>query len=247
MLKLIAVLLILSSLGTHAQADDKSFTLNAPATLTETGFLKHLLPRFSLKKGVRVNLVDANADASLSDASQGKPLFQSAGVTWSLDAQDLNDPAIKTFMAWIYSDIGSRTIVAFKPKSGDPFTPALALVVATEEVEYDGDAQEGEKLSLSHCGRCHVVNEKNKMNSLGSTPSFAMLRTLGNWTERFESFFALNPHPSFTQIEEVTEPFDPTRPSPIAPIEMTLDDLEAIVAYVASIAPADLGAPVKAQ
>jgi hypothetical protein len=45
----------------------------------------------------------------------------------------------------------------------------------------------------------------------------------------------------------VTDPFPDNLPSPIAPIEVTLDEIDAIVAYVGTIAPADLGAPVEIQ
>ena len=78
---------------------------------------------------------------------------------------------------------------------------------------HDGDALRGEEVSLSHCGRCHVVSDKNRMNSIGSTPSFAVLRTLRDWEDRFQAFYVLNPHPAFTQITDVTKPFDATRPS----------------------------------
>jgi hypothetical protein len=73
------------------------------------------------------------------------------------------------------------------------------------------------------------------------------MRGFSNWRARFAGFFAINPHPSFTIIEDVTEPFDQTRPPPIVPLEMTLDDLDAILAFVSRIAPADLGAPLQYQ
>ena len=61
----------------------------------------------------------------------------------------------------------------------------------------------------------------------------------------FQAFYVLAPHPAFTQIKDVTEPFPIDLPSPIAPMEITLDDLEAILAYVAEMPPADLGAPIQ--
>ena len=80
-------------------------------------------------------------------------------------------------------------------------------------------------------------------------PSAALpdTRTLPGWLKRFEGFYALKPHGAFTQVADVTPPFNPARPSPIVPIEMTLDDLDAILAYVATVAPADLGAPIQSQ
>jgi hypothetical protein len=73
------------------------------------------------------------------------------------------------------------------------------------------------------------------------------MRSFTDWRARFEAFFALNPHPSFTQVDGVTEPFDISRPSPIAPVEITLDELDAILAFVSRIPPADLGAPIQYQ
>ena len=70
---------------------------------------------------------------------------------------------------------------------------------------------------------------------------------MSNWQERFETFYVLNPHPAFTQIDEVPPPFDPARPSPIHPVEMTLEDLDEILGYVATMTPADLGAPIRHQ
>ena len=57
----------------------------------------------------------------------------------------------------------------------------------------------------------------------------------------------LKPHAAFTQVDGVTEPFAANLPSPIAPIEVSLEEIEAITAYVGSVDPADLGAPIKSQ
>ena len=92
-----------------------------------------------------------------------------------------------------------------------------------------------------------MVNEATRMTSIGSTPSFAVLRGLANWQERFESFFSRNPHPSFTVLDGVSEPFDETRPPPIVPLELSLAELDAILAFVSRIPPADLGAPIQYQ
>ena len=92
-----------------------------------------------------------------------------------------------------------------------------------------------------------MIGQINRLDGIGSTPSFAVLRALGDWDARFQSFYTLRPHPAFTQVEDVTEPFDPQRPPPIAPLEMTLDDLNEILAYVEAIEAADLGAPLQFQ
>jgi mono/diheme cytochrome c family protein len=103
---------------------------------------------------------------------------------------------------------------------------------------------EGERLALHHCGRCHVVNEKNRFGGIGSTPSFAALRALPNASDRFAAFWTLNPHPAFVQVKGQTTPFDPAHPPSAAPVILTQHEAEAIAVYAASIEPLDLGAPV---
>ena len=108
-----------------------------------------------------------------------------------------------------------------------------------------GDFAPGEKLTLVHCGRCHVINERNKYGGIGSTPSFAALRTLEDWEDRMRGFYALAPHPAFTQIEGITEPFPPNRPSPIHPVALTEAEIEVITEYTRTIPPKDLGNEVR--
>ena len=99
----------------------------------------------------------------------------------------------------------------------------------------------GEKLTLLNCGRCHVVSDKNRMGGIGSTPSFAIMRGRENWEARMRVFFTEPPHIAFTQIEGVTPPFPIDRPSPIHPIELTLDDIDVIIDYARTLEPPDLG------
>jgi len=114
---------------------------------------------------------------------------------------------------------------------------ALTALPATAE-----DFAPGEKLTILNCGRCHVVSEKFPMAGIGSTPSFAVIRTWDDWEDKMKAFWTYRPHPAFTQIEGMTAPFPETRPSPIHPITLTLDEVQTIVNYVRTIPPADLGA-----
>ena len=99
----------------------------------------------------------------------------------------------------------------------------------------------GEKLALFNCGRCHVIGPRNKMGGIGSTPSFPVLRTIEDWEDRMKAFWTLRPHPSFTQIEGVTEPFPADQPAHVHPVTLTLDDVDKIVDYARTVPPADLG------
>lgn len=234
------LIVIASLFAGQALAQDKSFTLAAPDELVETGFLKHLLPRFSLKTGVRITVSSAPADASFG--SEGIPVFQSDEVVWHFEKA--KGPHTDAFLDWLLSDVGKRTIAGFKVEGVALFDPNVQVTAAAAADELTGDAVLGEKISLAQCGRCHVVNETNRMNAIGSSPSFALMRGFPDWQDRFLAFFALKPHPSFTQVADVTEPFPEHLPSPIAPIEVTLEQIEAITAYVGSLEPADLGAPL---
>jgi hypothetical protein len=145
------------------------------------------------------------------------------------------------------SDIGRRTVAGFAPTTGRRFAVPEGRASADDRPLFEGDVGLGADLSLSLCGRCHVIGPENRMDGIGSTPSFAVLRTLPDWGDRFQQFYVLPPHGAFTAIDDVTAPFDPMRPPPISPVEMTLDDLDAILAYVAVLKAADLGAPLHLQ
>jgi len=107
------------------------------------------------------------------------------------------------------------------------------------------DFAPGEKLALVNCGRCHVIGPRNRMGGIGSTPSFAVLKTIEDWEDRMKAFWTLRPHPSFTQIEGVTEPFPEDQPAHVHPIRLTPEELDQIVAYARTVKPADLGADLR--
>ena len=226
-----------------ASAQDRNFTLSAPVEIVETGFLQHLLPRFALKHGIRVTQVEAGGDVAFGAA--GTPVFVGLGTTWHITQSAEEGPSL--FTDWLLSDIGKRTITGFQPDDVALFSPEITVAVATPTLTFDGDPVLGEVSSLTHCGRCHVINDTNRMNGMGQTPSFALMRTFPDWANRFSTFYVLNPHPSFTQVADITPPFPANLPPAIVPVEITRGVLENIVAYVATIAPADLGAPLQSQ
>ena len=230
-----------------AMSQGKTTTLLVAPEVQETGIIKFMLPRFTLKHGVRVTVVN-EGDAAGSLVQDGDAVvFSRAGTNYGLTVYDMDDPHMATLADWLTGDVGRRTILSFKQDGQAVFEAPVVVAEVEEAVELDGDAARGADLALSACGRCHVVGEVNRMNGIGSTPSFAVLRSLDDWLERFLAFYALNPHPSFTIIPDVTGPFDETRPSPISPVTLTLEELENIVAYTATMDPADLGSPIAHQ
>lgn len=241
-LRFLALLVLgLAPFGLAAQ--DRNFTLSAPVALVESGFLKHLLPRFSLKHGVRITVVDGAADVAIGD--EGVAVFSGLGTVWHLSQSDEPGPVL--FTDWLASDVGKRTIEGFKPDGTALFSAEIVAAAPKVAVTFTGDVALGEGLALTHCGRCHVINKSNIMKGMGQTPSFGLMRTFPDWENRFSTFYVLNPHPSFTQVQDVTRPFPANLPPAIVPIEFTQVQLDAILAYVATIAPADLGAPIQSQ
>lgn len=234
--------------GTGA-ADDKRFRLAVPEELAQTGFLKYLLPRFSLKHGIGIETVgDGDAAvARLVGAPPGRPVFQAPEKLWHLRLSDPAPDSALRFADWLGSEIGRRTIAAFERDGVQSFRPPEAAPVAPENRAFDGDPAHGARIAERHCARCHVVRADERLKSIGSTPSFFALRTIADWDLRFASFYDRNPHPSFTAIEGVTGPFSDQHPPPIVPLVMSLDDLQALLAYVAQLPPADLGAPIRHQ
>ncbi|MEO0362046.1 MAG: hypothetical protein AAF322_13105, partial [Pseudomonadota bacterium] len=201
--------------------------LIAPPAMEADGFLRHLLPRFSLKTGIRMEtrLADgpeaaaalASGDADLAVAAAAAlpgaaPALEAGGDVFAVAAADPPSEGARRFLDWLGSEVGARTVAAFPP-----YRPVAVEAVAAAPAPVKGDAAAGERAALRHCGRCHVVSDANRFAGIGSTPSFGALRALPRWRERFAAFWTLNPHPAFTQVEGMTEPFAPERPPPIAP------------------------------
>lgn len=238
------VLMFMLLLPMQALAEDRLVRLSAPQALIDTGVFKYILPRFSLKTQVRVELVGAADSPHMSLGDTGRALFQQGDTIWHMAVALPDHPGTKRLADWLTGDVGQNTILAYAPDGATLFSAPAPQERKTVAVEMDGDAVMGHKVARTKCTRCHAVDDATRGAGIGSTPSFSVLRSLGDWQDRFEVFYVLNPHPAFTIIDEVTPPFDVTRPSPIVPIELTLDEVEAVLAYVAAMAPADLGAPL---
>lgn len=260
-----------------AAAQARTMVLVADDRLAASGLLAYLVPRFALKTGIRVevraldaaDLADggpvAGADAMIAATAQASALHESGAaslvraVFHTEDAAEggafsvalLADAAepdhAARFVDWLTSEIGQRAVVAFASETGIAYRPGAIEIAAPQAVLPEGDVDEGEKLAHFHCGRCHVVSERNRFGGIGSTPSFAALRAIPDWEGKFLNFWSANPHPSFTQVVGLTEAFDPDRPPHIAPIEISDADLAAIVAFAASIEPKNLGADVQSR
>jgi len=241
-LALVAALL----LPLAAQADDKRFRLAAPGALVESGLLAYLVPRFSLKTGVRIEIVPegAAAEARLG-RDTGAAVFEGAGAVWRMALAGDHAGAAR-FADWLGSEIGQRTITSYEVGGRAPFSLPEPDTAEAGAPAFEGDVERGLRVARAQCGRCHVVAPGGR-GGIGSTPSFPALRTLADWDARFQSFYALRPHLAFTRIAGVTAAFPKHLPPAIVPIEVSAEEIEAILAYVAGLDPADLGAPIQVQ
>lgn len=246
-LRVLTVLLLCVPVFALAQSDDRLVRVHAPDVLVESGVLKFILPRFSLKTQVRVELVGDADNADLSFGQVGRALFQGLDQTWHVDVRRSDHPGTDKLAAWLLSETGLRTISSYAPEGEPIFGPPEETGRRVVAVAPDGNVELGHDVSRAKCTRCHAVDDATRGWGIGSAPSFGVLRALADWEQRFAAFYVLNPHPSFTQILELTPPFPIDRPSPIAPVEMDLDELEAILAYVAAMPAADLGKPIDHQ
>lgn len=111
---------------------------------------------------------------------------------------------------------------------------ALAgLMAAVSAPAMAGDIAAGRELARLHCTRCHIVGDLNTV-SIGSTPSFqTMVKSDQEYQQTFLAFYARRPHPAFVRIEGIPPLTD--LPSPIAPIHLTLPEVEDIAAFAATL------------
>ncbi len=231
-----------------ASAQERDFTLSMPQILNDSGVLQFLLPRFSLKTGVRADVqIDAPQAEMVFNSDAGILVMDGLDMQWFItlnDAGNERSQKAKRFADWLVSEVGRRTIEQFSASGDVIFVAAQAEEIAEIEMVFQGDLTRGEELSFINCARCHVIGTRNLMKGIGSTPSFGLLRGFPDWQERFMTFYARAPHPAITQIEGITEPFDPSRPPTIEPLLLTVDQLEDILTFVATVTPVDLGAPL---
>ena len=240
-MRMLLMILIVVLLPIGAWANERLVHLYVPDALVETGLMRHILPRFTLKTQVRVELVATVGGADMVWGDSGRAIFVQGGSIWHMAFGEDAHSGVQRFAQWLSGDVGQRTILGFAPNGEVLFLAAKQVVQTVAEIAYDGDPETGYKAAKTKCGRCHAVDEGGRKNDIGSTPSFFVLKVFDDWEDRFTSFYVLRPHGSFTQIKDVTAPFAPNMPPPIKPIEMTLEELEDILAYVATLQAADLG------
>ncbi len=253
MLRIAALVWLVSLASVPAYSQD-ALRLRMTDDMIAAGFDRHILPRFKFRHRIDIQVVPSDGEADMAfvvDGQGGQPAFATSdGNTIRLVTLSTSNgahEAAATFHAWLTSTPGKSAIDSFAPDGAPVYRSKVAVEtpVAVEKVE--GDIALGSDLAIVHCGRCHVVDARNRMGGIGSTPSFAALRARSNWSALFLQYYTENPHPSFTQIAGLTQPFTAARPSHVQPVELTISDVEAITAFVETLDPLDLGAPIQSQ
>ncbi|MGB1356396.1 MAG: c-type cytochrome [Candidatus Puniceispirillaceae bacterium] len=112
---------------------------------------------------------------------------------------------------------------------------AGALCILAGVSPASADAERGRELAASHCTRCHVVGDINPYGGIESTPSFIGMKYLADWERRFEEFYVLPPHPALVRISEVSAERSEARPAFVHEIILTLEDVDAILAFVRTL------------
>ena len=115
---------------------------------------------------------------------------------------------------------------------------ALVLALATMasfSPASSASVERGAELAGEHCTRCHVVGDLNPTGGIESTPSFSGIKYLADWERRFGEFYILPPHPALVRIAEVTAERDASQPAFVHEIHLTLEDVDAILAFVRTL------------
>ncbi len=111
---------------------------------------------------------------------------------------------------------------------------ALAFPITVFAQSDKALVERGYEIAREHCARCHVISDDNRMSGISSTASFPMMvNYLDDWELRFETFFARNPHPAHVRVDGSDPPSD--WPTGTVPVEITADDVEALLAYAHSL------------
>jgi mono/diheme cytochrome c family protein len=107
--------------------------------------------------------------------------------------------------------------------------PIMAFAQSGKEL-----VEKGYQIAREHCARCHVISDDKRMSGISSTASFPMMvNYLDDWELRFETFFARNPHPAHVRVDGSDPPSD--WPTGTVPVEITADEVEAVLAYARSL------------
>ena len=212
-------------------------------------FDKHILPRFKFKTQIVINALDTikNTDASIGVKEEGISVFSDLNdVIYKIEKKTTDAEKLKKidrFIDWLKSSSGISAVEGFQINGAPIFKAILIEKKEIKEFIFDGDSKNGLIISQKHCKRCHVVDD-NVFAGIDSSPSFQAMRSFEDWEERFRAFWTVSPHLNVISIKDVHEAGSNLSPVVIAPIELTLEEVDDILSYVSKLKPKDLGKPI---
>ena len=220
-----------------------------PEELLMIEFDKHILPRFKFKTQITINAVSSfeNSDASIGVKTNGTSIFSDLNdVIYKIKLSTTDESKLKKiyrFIDWLKSSSGISAIEGFELNGAQIFKSLKLEKKEIQEFVFEGDDDNGLLISKKHCKRCHVVDD-NAFAGIDSSPSFHAMRSFEDWEERFRAFWTVSPHLNVISIKDVYDAGKKFSPVVIAPIELTLDEVDDILSYVSKIKPKDLGKPI---
>lgn len=211
--------------------------------------VQYVIPRFSLKTRIRFDQVESAGDIQLvteRPETGAEVLKLVSGETVYITAVGgaVESSDYRAFVDWLVSEPGRATIADFELDGRQIAIPTAADEAAPIEMVIVGNIDHGRELSSDHCRRCHKVDRADKYAGIDNAPSFHAMRSFDDWYIRFSTFYAVSPHKALISVEG--SGIEKNRALiTIAPIDLQMDDINDIVAFVNSLTPLDLGKPIQ--
>ena len=218
-------------------------------TVIPSELVQYVIPRFSLKTRIRFDQVGSAGDIQLvtKQPKTGAEVLQLvSGETVYITAFGgaVESSDYRAFVDWLVSEPGRATIADFELDGQQIAIPTAAVEAAPIEMVIVGNLDHGRELSRDHCRRCHKVDRADKYAGIDNAPSFHAMRSFDDWYIRFSRFYAVSPHKALISVEG--SGIEKNRALiTIAPIDLQMDDINDIVAFVHSLTPLDLGKPIQ--
>ena len=218
-------------------------------TVIPSELVQYVVPRFSLKTRIRFDQVESSGDIQLvtvrpETGAEVMKLVSGETVYVTAAGGTIESSDYRAFVDWLVSEPGRATIADFELDGQQIAIPTAADEVAPIEMVIVGNIDHGRELSRDHCRRCHKVDRADKYAGIDNAPSFHAMRTFDDWYIRFSMFYAVSPHKALISVEG--SGIEKNRALiTIAPIDLQMDDINDIVAFVHSLTPLDLGKPIQ--
>ena len=218
-------------------------------TVIPSELIQYVVPRFSLKTRIRFDQVESSGDIQLvtvrpETGAEVMKLVSGETVYITAAGGAVKSSDYRAFVDWLVSEPGRATIADFELDGQQIAIPTAADEAAPIEMVIVGNIDHGRELSRDHCRRCHKVDRADKYAGIDNAPSFHAMRTFDDWYIRFSTFYAVSPHKALISVEG--SGIEKNRALiTIAPIDLQMDDINDIVAFVHSLTPLDLGKPIQ--